>query len=241
MSEILYYFALIIFCLLVIRVVSGLFRRRSVLQNRLPSVESHPHSLSRLTTGKQIPAPHENVSRVQANQELLTTLTAVPAMLVNLLRYRAIDLYRSQYGVSWQEAARAVEQLGCASGEEDRTASISFPQGADPLVTALLLQSGCRDDALVYFSQSSGTTSEEAEEAINFMQMMVDEHSWPSLRERLLDDAAPDPASLQFLLCTGNRSLAIQYYRERTNTNWLDAYKVVEEMSKQTSGQMHDS
>jgi hypothetical protein len=73
------------------------------------------------------------------------------------------------------------------------------------------------------------------------MQSRVDENNWPSLREGLLNASSLDLASLQFLLHTGYRSLAIQYYRERTDTGWFDAYKAVEEVSKQTSGQRHDN
>lgn len=232
MSEILNYSPLIIFCLLVIWAVIGLLRRRSGRRYKpVPSVVSHPAS-SRPVTSKPNPSLRESSSKIQSERELLATLTAVHTTLIDLLRYRAIDLYCTQYGVSWQEAERAVDQLAHASSEKEPNEPIYFQRGADPLVTALLLQAGCRDDALAYFSRRGDTTLEEAEEAINFMQKMIDEHDWPTLRERLLDPSAPDFASLQFLLDSGNRSLAIQYYRERTDTSWLDAYKVVGEMAK---------
>src|SRR5262249_20860639 len=141
----------------------------------------------------------------------------------------------------WEEAIRAIDRLEPVPDEEDVLPSITFQQGTDPLVTALLLQAGCHDDALAYFCQSSGATSQEAEEAGAFMQSRVNENNWPALREDLIKASALDLASLQFLLNTGNRSLAIQYYRERTDTGWFDAYKAVEERSRQTSGQVYDN
>src|SRR5689334_7880375 len=177
MPDILNYVALILFCILAGWLLRRLTsrRQRSIPQDRPRETISVRRPVQvRPVTYERFPRLRENIRQVRVRRELLNTLTMPPASFVALLRYRAIDLYRSQHDISWEEAARAVTAL---YGNDNAVFS-SEQQGADPLVTALLLQAGCRDDAIVYFCQSTGATPAEAMGAINFIQTLLNYNDW---------------------------------------------------------------
>src|SRR5690242_3596391 len=178
MPDILNYIALILFCILAGWLLGRLSsrRQRSLPQNRPRETISarRPAAQVRPITYERFPRLRENIRQVQVRRELLNTLNAPPTSFVALLRYRAIDLYRIQHDVSWDEAARAVRALY----GNDNSALASEQQGADPLVTALLLQAGCRQDAIIYFCQSTGATSSEAVGAIEFIQNLLNKNDW---------------------------------------------------------------
>lgn len=224
MPDILNYVALILFCILAGWLSGRLFsrRRRSLPQDRPSETISVRRPVQvRPITYERFPRLRENIRQVQVRRELLNTLNAPPASFVALLRYRAIDLYRMQHDVSWDEAARSVNTL------YNNDALASEPQGADPLVTALLLQAGCRQDAIIYFCQSTGATSSEAVGAIDFIQNLLNKNDW-SFAQGTFE---LDSASLQFLIRSGYEALAIRYYRERTDVSLTEAYRIVQEMS----------
>jgi hypothetical protein len=230
MPDILNYVALILFCILAGWLLGRLSsrRQRSIPQDRQrQTISARRPAQVRPVTYERFPRLRENIRQVQVRRELLNTLNAPPASFVALLRYRAIDLYRIQHDVSWNEAARAVNTLY----GNDNAAWTSEQQGADPLVTALLLQAGCRQDAMIYFCQSTGATSSEAVEAIEFIQNLLNKNDW-SFAQGAFE---LDPASLQFLIRSGYEALAIRYYRERTDVSLTEAYKIVQEMTRKLS------
>jgi hypothetical protein len=232
MPDMLNYIALILCCILagwlLLRLASR--RQRSILQARPHETISVRRPVQvRPVTYERFPRLRENIRQVQVRRELLSTLNAPYTSLVDMLRYRAIDLYRSQHDVSWDEAARAVSALF----DSDEAAISSRQQGADPLVTALLLQAGCRHDAIIYFCQSTGATPAEAQGAVNFIQTLLNYNDW-SFAQGTFE---LDPASLHFLIHSGYDALAIRYYRERTDVSLTEAYRIVQEMSRQIFSQ----
>jgi hypothetical protein len=233
MPNIMNYIALIIFCMLAGWLLRRLFsrRRRSILRDDRPreTVSVRRPAQIRPVTYERFPRLRENIRQVQVRRELLHTLTAPHVSFVALLRCRAIDLYRIQHDVSWDEAARAISAL-YNNGE---VVFSSEQQGADPLVTALLLQAGCRQDAMIYFCQSTGATSSEAVGAIDFLQNLLNKNDWSFAQGTFKFD----PAALQFLIHSGYDALAIRYYRERTDVSLVEAYRIVQEMSRQVFSQ----
>ncbi|GHO94949.1 hypothetical protein KSF_049970 [Reticulibacter mediterranei] len=230
MPDILNYVVLILFCILAGWLLGRLSsrRQRSLPQDRSRETISARRSVQvRPITYERFPRLRENIRQVQVRRELLNTLTAPSASFVALLRYRAIDLYRSQHDVSWEEAAQAINAL------YDNAALASGQQGADPLVTALLLQAGCRQDAMIYFCQSTGAISSEAVGAIDFLQNLLNKNDW-SFAQGTFE---LDLASLQFLIHCGYEALAIRYYRERTDVSLTEAYRIVQDMSREVFSQ----
>jgi hypothetical protein len=226
MPDMLNYVALILFCILAGWLLSRFSSRhkRSIPQDRpRETIATRRPVQVRPVTYERFPRLRENIRQAQARRELLNTLNAPTASFVALLRNRAIDLYRSQHDVSGEEAARAVDAL---YGNDNAVLSTE-PQGADPLVTALLLQAGCRQDAIIYFCQSTGATSTEAMGAINFIQTLLNYNDWSFAQGKF----ELDPASLQFLIHCGYEALAIRYYREQTDVSMTEAYRIVQEMS----------
>jgi hypothetical protein len=67
----------------------------------------------------------------------------------------------------------------------------------------------------------------EAMGAINFIQTLLNDNDWSFAQGKF----ELDPASLQFLLRSGYETLAIRYYRERTDVSLIEAYRLVQEMS----------
>jgi hypothetical protein len=232
MPNMLNYVALILVCILagwlLLRLTSR--RQRSIPPARPRETISMRRSVQvRPITYERFPRLRENIRQVQVRRELLNTLNAPYVSFIDLLRYRAIDLYHAQHDVSWDEAARAVSALF-----DNDEAAISFgPQGADPLVTALLLQAGCRHDAIIYFCQSTGATPSEAQGAVNFIQTLLNYNDW-SFAQGTFE---LDLASLHFLIRSGYEALAIRYYRERTDVSLTEAYRIVQEMSRQIFSQ----
>jgi hypothetical protein len=227
MPDMLNYVALILFCIFAGWLLGRLSsrRKRSIPPDRpRETIIARRPAQVRPVTYERFPRLRENIRQVQVRRELLNTLTSPTASFVTLLRNRAIDLYRSQHDVSWEEAVRAVDAL---SGNDNATSSAG-QQGADPLVTALLLQAGCRQDAIIYFCQSTGATPAEAMGAINFIQTLLNYNDW-SFAQGTFE---LDPAALQFLIHCGYEALAIRYYRERTDVSLTEAYRIVREMPR---------
>lgn len=181
---------------------------------------------------ERFPQLSASIQQAKARRELVTTLAYPLTTLLNVSLARAIDLYCEDYSVSGPEGARAVaDAMHDGTGEKSPT-QCSFPNGADPLITLLLLHANCRDDAIDYFCLSSGASLAEAREAIDTLQPLARSASWFFFEEGMPNEPPLDPASLQFLIRAGYKSLAIRYYRRRTAVSLTEAKKAVEKLSQ---------
>lgn len=192
-------------------------------------------ALRRPISYERFPQLSAGIQQARARRELVTTFSSPLTALLNMFSARALDLYCEHAGVSKSEGARAVADLMDDAAGEQTPVQLSFPNGADPLITLLLLHANCRDDAIRYFCLSSGASPAEAREAIDTLQPLAESASWFFFEEGMLDKPVLDPASLQFLILAGYKTLAIRYYHRRTAVGLSEAKKAVEEIAHRFS------
>lgn len=166
----------------------------------------------------------KHTQQARARHGFVNTLNACPDALVSLLCQRAISLYREEQGCSWSQASIAIEELLYPSARQNHWQPA--PSGVDPMVTVLLLQANCREDAVRYFCWSSGADRAEALEAIDHIQRLVDSGNTLFLEHQ---KRVPEPAVIQFLLQAGYQLLAIRYYRDCTDVSLIEARAAIEE------------
>ncbi|GCE28755.1 hypothetical protein KDA_42390 [Dictyobacter alpinus] len=154
--------------------------------------------------------------------ELVQTLVQPQTTLLYMLRARAIALYQEQESCSWQEAVEAITYFGLNT-------ETSGPGHADPLVVYFLLQANCREDAIAYFSFSTGSPADVAREVIQQIEQMIADGKTELLETGPHD---PDPQALRFLLESGYALLAIRYYRQCTDVSLLDALAAIQHLQE---------
>jgi hypothetical protein len=175
-----------------------------------------------------VPRLNQQMRLARVHDESIGTLISVPTDLLNVLRRRAIALYQAEQELSWQQAAWDILELE-NSGREQPLLTVLPQQVADPLVTSLLLQAGCYEDAVAYFCLSTGSSRGEAVTAVGYIQTLNEQGETFLFEEQ---GQAVDPIALQFLLKAGYKLLAIRYYRTRTGVGLSAAKQAIEEFTK---------
>ena len=209
--------------------LSSSFSSFTSLQAPVSIAQLHPVSYERF------PQLSAGIQQARVRRELVTTFATPLTALLNVFSARALDLYCQHAGVSKPEGVRAVIDLMANAAGEQTPVQLPFPNGADPLITLLLLHADCRDDAIRYFCLSTGASPAEAREAIETLRPIAESASWFFFEEGMFNKPALDPASLQFLIRAGYKTLAIRYYHRRTAVGLSEAKKAVEEIAHRFS------
>ncbi|GHO49422.1 hypothetical protein KSX_75850 [Ktedonospora formicarum] len=162
----------------------------------------------------------------KARTQLVRQFKAPSLALITLVRERAIQLYQEENSVSYSEAMHTILDLEGYNSSHSIDQSLTTQPGADPIVTILLLKAGYEEDALTYFCSSTGSSPEEAHEAIAYLQEDIAEGRdlWLFHQAR-----TPEPAIIRFLLQRGHSLIAIRYYRDCTDVNLSIAQNAIKE------------